>query len=154
MNKCKGFTLIELVLVLVIVSILSVTAIPRFFDALNFSARNFYDETLNSFRYAQKIAIVMGCDVQVATTANSVKLLLRSNCRAGNFTLPLQDPGSGQPFIKIAPSNVTITSVDMPIYFDRVGRAHKNAGQLTNSSLVLAGKTISIIAETGFVYEP
>ncbi len=153
-KKQAGFSLIELVLVMLIIGILSIAAIPKFFDALSFSSGNYFDEVLNSIRYAQKLAVVMGCDVQIATTTNSLALTSRSSCRAGNFTMTIQDPITKGSFVRLAPANVTITSLDMPIYFDRLGRAHNSAGQVVNASLIVANRTITIVAETGFVYEP
>jgi MSHA pilin protein MshC len=152
-NKTNGFSLIELILILIIISILSITALPKFFNVLSFSSQTYFDEVLNSIRYAQKLAVVMGCDVQVATTSNSLTLLARDACRTGNFNTMIHDPITGKDFVKIAPTDVNIASLDMPIYFDRIGRAHKTTGQVTNANLIVASRGITIIAETGFVYE-
>ena len=40
-----GFTLIELITVLILVGILAVTALPRMFDRNTFESRGFFDET-------------------------------------------------------------------------------------------------------------
>jgi MSHA pilin protein MshC len=152
-KQAKGFTLIELTLIMVIVGILAIMALPRFFDALSFTSKNYFDEALNSIRYAQKLAIVTGCEVQVKTDIDRVELLMRNNCRTGNFTRTIRDPATGGNFVKIAPLGVNITSLDMPIYFDRLGKAHRNSGQVIDTTLIVAARTICIVAETGFVYE-
>ena len=151
---CRSFTLIELVLIIIIVGITAISVAPKFANVLSFTGNNYFDQTLNSLRYAQKFAVATGCHVQVVTTANSVQLLLRSGCRSGNFTLPVQDPSNGNSFVHLAPSGVSIAGVNMPIYFDRLGRANQMNGNLLNASLMLAGRTINIIAQTGFVYAP
>lgn len=153
-NISAGFTLIELVLVMVIVGILAIMAMPKFFDALSFTSRNYFEETLNSIRYAQKLAVVTGCDVQVNTNTNRLELLMRSGCRTGNFTTAVRDPITGGNFVKVAPTGVNITSLDMPIYFDRGGKAHRSSGQIADTTLIVAARTIVIVATTGFVYEP
>ena len=53
----RGFTLIELVMVLVLAGVLAVFAAPRLFSTGDFNARGFQDETLSLLRYAQKAAI-------------------------------------------------------------------------------------------------
>ena len=151
--KQTGFSLIELIFVITIVGILSIAATSKFFDTLSFSSNNYFNEVLNDIRYAQKVAVVMGCDVQVATTANSLALLTRSGCRTGSFTMAVRDPATGKNFTKPAPADVHITTTALPIYFDRLGRAHRSSGQVINASLMVAGRTITIIAETGLVYE-
>jgi len=51
-----GFTLIELILVLVLLGIVSAVALPRFIGSSGFDERVLFDDTLNAARYAQKVA--------------------------------------------------------------------------------------------------
>ena len=53
----SGFTLIELVVILVLVGILSVVAGPVIWQRLSFDAAAFHDRALATVRYAQKTAI-------------------------------------------------------------------------------------------------
>ncbi|MDR3370370.1 type II secretion system protein [Rhodoferax sp.] len=53
----RGFTLIELIMVIVILGVLAVFASSRIFQNSDFYARGLHDETLALFRYAQKAAI-------------------------------------------------------------------------------------------------
>jgi prepilin-type N-terminal cleavage/methylation domain-containing protein len=53
----QGFTLIELIMVIVILGVLAVFAAPRIFNNADFYARGFHDETLALLRYAQKSAV-------------------------------------------------------------------------------------------------
>lgn len=79
-----GFTLIELVSVLILVGILSVVAMPKFFDKNSFQGRGFHDETLALLRYAQKSAVAQRRTVCVTVAATGVSLNLASS--AGSTT--------------------------------------------------------------------
>lgn len=152
----KGFSLVEMVLVLALVAILSVIAAPRFANVLTFGTNTFFQETLNGIRYGQQLAVGMGCDVRVSVTGTTMSLDLRSNCLTGNFTQAINDPVSKVAgYQKTAPSGVTIANSNFPIYFDPLGRAHDvNTGNIINASLTIGGNTLQVIGETGFTYVP
>ena len=81
----SGFSLVELVTVILLLSILGVFALGRFGDQNIFAARGFFDDTVAAVRFAQKLAISSGCDVQVVTTASSYELRQSSSCTADDF---------------------------------------------------------------------
>ncbi|MFZ3126605.1 MAG: GspH/FimT family pseudopilin [Rhodoferax sp.] len=72
----RGFTLIELVMVMVLVGVLAVVAAPRIFNTGDFNVRGFHDETLSLLRFAQKTAIAQRRVVCVALNANGVALTM------------------------------------------------------------------------------
>jgi len=55
--RTKGFTLIELVVILLVLGILAVVALPKFFNLSDYQERAAYDEVAGAVRYAQKLAV-------------------------------------------------------------------------------------------------
>jgi MSHA pilin protein MshC len=91
---CAGFTLFELLIVIVLLSILSVFALSSLFDQDEFAARGFFDDTVNAVRFAQKLAISTGCEVRVATSVSGYQLLQSSTCTASDFANPVVNPAN------------------------------------------------------------
>lgn len=103
MPDMRGFTLVEMVLVIVIIGIVSAVVGPRFFDRQVFNERVFFEESLAAVRYGQKLALASGCLTQVNLDTNGYYLLQAANCTSGAYTadvlslmarrpLPLQCP--------------------------------------------------------------
>ncbi len=63
----SGFSLIELLAVVILLGIIGVTALGRIGDQSRSVARGFYDDTVAAVGFAQKFAISSGCDVRVVT---------------------------------------------------------------------------------------
>jgi len=151
-----AFTLTELVTVIVLLGILSAFVAPRFANITAFSARTYFDEVISDIRYAQKLAVATGCDVQVSGSSTQIILRFRDNCTPGQgFNTDVRDPAfGGSTFVKNAPEGVTISTSDLPFYFDRLGRAHESGGAVQGASLQINSRNIQVVGETGFAYEP
>ena len=74
-----GFTLIELIMVIVILGVLAVFAAPKMFDNSTFTGRGLHDETLALLRYAQKSAIAQRRTVCVSFTGTGASLTVASS---------------------------------------------------------------------------
>lgn len=85
-----GFTLIELVLVIILLGILSAVIAPQLTRS-GVDGRNFYDRTLNSIRFAQKLALAQRRPTYICLGADSVKVSFVPGCASDLAS----DPGGG-----------------------------------------------------------
>lgn len=90
----RGFTLIELIVVVMLLGILSVFAMGRLFDQNQFAAKGFFDDTVTAVRFAQKLAVSSGCAVQVQITSTSYQLFQGTTCSSGVFTNAVANPAN------------------------------------------------------------
>lgn len=143
-SKPNGFTLTELVAVIVIVGIVAAVAIPRFFDRNVFDSRSFYDQVISTLRYAQKAAIAQHSYVCVGYATNSISLTYGATAACGSN---LAGPTGQAPYTIAAPSGVTLSG-GAAFSFDALGRP--SAAQ----SISVSGysSAIAVEAETGYVH--
>lgn len=102
--KTRGFTLVELITVMIVIGILAVVALPRFVDRNVFEARGFFDETKSLLRYAQKTAVAQRRTVCVALNANGVALSIADNAGVNACNTVLVLPNNPRGGVGLAPS--------------------------------------------------
>lgn len=150
-HHAVGFTLIELIIVIVITGILASVAAPRFFERTAFDERGYYEDTLAALRYAQKLAVATGCEVQVTISPNNYTLNQHAtNCTTGAFTRDVFNPGNpGAPYSKTAPASLGMAPAQTFVFN---GLGESNAPATVTLSGSADTRTINVVAETGFVY--
>ncbi len=163
----RGFTMVEMITVIVILGILAAVAAPRFFDRNVFDSRGYYDQVISTLRHAQKTAIAQRRFVcvsfsAVGVTPGNVTLSLGANNSCGT---PLVSPSGITPYI-ISSNNASFSVIPAlgAISFDCLGRPRSAGSTATCSDTtgILPGSTIvtitsytpSIIVEreTGYVH--
>lgn len=159
----RGFTLIELIMVMVVVGILAVFVAPRFFDVNVFKSRGFADQVQATLRYAQKEAIAQHRNVCVAITpsditltiANAIPSLATSPCSP---TPTLVIPGQAGNNISTPSAAITLSPATT-FNFDALGKPWDVLGTTPSTiqkpiTISLSGATIIIYveAETGYVH--
>src|SRR3989440_13029596 len=88
--RCRGFTLPELVMTIVIIGILIAVTAPRFVSWKGFSSRGSYDEAQAVVRYAQKTAVAWRRSIFVWGTATDISAISNKHRAApGALTPPL-----------------------------------------------------------------
>ena len=86
--------------------------------------------------------------------SSTYTLRLQDGCAGSVFTTNVENPGSGDPqFTNTAPTGITFTSSASSIVMDALGRALNSSGTVTDVTITVGSRTISIVGETGFVYE-
>jgi len=98
-----GFSLFEFIIVIVLLSILSVFALSSLFDQDEFAARGFFDDTVNAVRFAQKLAISTGCEVQVTISAAGYQMSQKGppDCATGAFIAVKNPANRGNNYLNL-----------------------------------------------------
>jgi MSHA pilin protein MshC len=155
----RGFTLIELIMVIVMLGILAAFAAPRLFSPSDFDARGFHDEVQAYLRYAQKTAVAQRRTVCVAFASNSLTLTIAANASTVDCATAgtLYGPSGETPVVRTGKSSVAfVTPLPSNFNFDGLGQPITTAGaSQPTQTLRVANVTPSITVEavTGYVHE-
>ncbi|MCW8859459.1 MAG: prepilin-type N-terminal cleavage/methylation domain-containing protein [Deltaproteobacteria bacterium] len=137
----EGFTLVELVVVILLLGVLAAVATPKFFNLDDYRTRAAYDEVAGALRYAQKLAVASGCEVQVILSGNSYTLQQHStDCASGTFSTITNHPVTSNTI-----SGVSISSTPGSFIFDAMGRSSSAV------TVNIGSSSFNLIAETGYV---
>ena len=149
-----GFTMVELVVVIVIVGIIAAVAAPRFFDDKTFLERGYYEELAAALKYAQKLAVASGCPVRVAIAANGYDTRQQAaaggTCDLADTTWPTAvQLADGRTLSSPSPAGVSATPA-VTIVYDSLGRTDLAADQVVS----VGAFAFTVRADSGYVQAP
>ena len=148
----RGFTMVELILVLVIAGIIAAVAMPRLVGNNGFDTRGFSDELAATVRFAQKLAVAQRRAVYVQVTAADASLcyVATTPCPAASQA---PGPGGERPYTITAPDGVTIAPATT-LGFAASGRPDPDITAPLDLQVVGAATyRIRVERETGYVHE-
>jgi MSHA pilin protein MshC len=171
--RSRGFTMVELIVVMVLMGILGAVGAARFFNRTAYDADAFTEQTRAMLRYAQKVAIAQNRPVYARMDGGSGIALCFENLPACPTASQVLAPagsnsgsagtkakcGSASWYCEARPSGVTFA---LPlgtsyIYFDALGRPYNDAGALNAAGLAInisgdgIGRLVRVAQETGYV---
>lgn len=132
LDSQRGFTLVELITVMVIVGILAVAVLPHFFTVSDFEDRGSADQVKSLLRFAQKTAIAQHTPVSV-TLAQGASPDCTTTLSGGNLTCTVKSALTGAGAYT----------------FNALGQLTAPAAPAT---VIVGGTTLTIEAETGYVH--
>lgn len=171
-RRQRGFTLIELILVIVIIGIMSAVAITRLVSTSTFDGKAYADQLSAMLRYGQKVAIAQNRNVYARVGAAGVALCYQSACGAGARVLAPSGANSASTTTRAVcaddtwaceapPSGVTV-GIESTFYFDPVGKPFALADVPPTPTSTFAGlvvplaggtaRSITVERETGYVH--
>ena len=152
-----GFTLVELVAVIVLLGILSAFAAPRMLDMTAVNARGLQDETLSFLRYAQKSAVAQRRIVCVAFTSRSVTLHIGAMPGFATCDTPLRGPTGDSPGTLTAQGGAGYRTVPADFNFNGLGQPVDASGAVLTTSQILQVNNVNgpltVEAVTGYTHE-
>lgn len=168
-RRHRGFTVVELILVIVLVGIISAVAMTRFFDRSVFDADAAAEQLRATLRYAQKIAIAQHRPVFVQLAPNRIALCFRNEavCAPANQVIAPSGENSGSAATRDAcgsrtwmcegrPAGITAAANIAVFAFDALGQPF-GVPQAAFGGLTVtiqggaARRTVTVAPETGHV---
>lgn len=145
-----GFTLVELVMVIIITGIMAAVVGPKLMNNSDIDARGFADQTKALLRYAQKTAIAQRRIVCVAFTSSQISLSINAIDIAACPGTDLASPDGKPTYAISAPSGITISVAPSDFSFDALGRPDPNVQH--DITIDGAASPIVVERETGYVH--
>jgi MSHA pilin protein MshC len=148
----RGFSLLELVAVLLVLGILLAVAVPRLDDGRGLQELGYSEEVLSALRIAQRRAQADRCEVRMTFTAGGFAVDQRASLCSGPFNRPVAATAEANATLgAAAPSGMTLSAVPAVFWFDAEGRAVGSVGGAPVDVAIVVGlRQIQVAGTTGY----
>jgi MSHA pilin protein MshC len=149
--RLQGFTMIELITVMILVGILAAFAAPRLGDITGFTGPGYAADVRGALAHARRTAVASRRHVCVTISSDRISLAMdpgdpdtgtHPSCNAVNIVAL---PGGDQTGELKAPNNITVTSPPTAFSFKPNGEAS------ADTTITTGGESIKVIALTGAI---
>lgn len=152
-NNDNGFTLVELVVVIIVLTVLAASAIPRLTLTQGYAATTDRDQLIALLISVQTRAMqnTDGDCYAVSFTANTIGMLAQNPNGSCNTTAFYTTIGATDDFLLLRPENAAVTT-DNFIQFDNLGRPFDISGNSTGLVRVSFANEALCIESEGYVH--
>jgi MSHA pilin protein MshC len=147
----QGFTMIELITVMILVGILAAYAVPRLGEITGFSGPGYATDVRGALAHARRTAVASRRHVCVTVSSDRISLIMdpsnpdtgtHPSCNAANI---VSLPGGDQTGELRVPNNITVASIPPAFSFTPKGESSDNA------TITTGGESINVRAITGAI---
>jgi MSHA pilin protein MshC len=139
----RGFTVVELIVVMAVMSLLAALAVPRLTDRTALQERGARDQLRGLLAHSRKVAVAQQREVCVLAAANSVRAVYAPG-GVCNLAQPVADPAGGGALRLDVPSPITLGGAPL-VRFNARGQPVPALDQ----TLTVGALTVTVHRETG-----
>jgi len=154
LSHSRGFTIVELITIMIILGILAAVAIPRMNSATSFRSLEFRDKVIAVLRYAHKTATSHRRLVCVTLTATTVTLDIDNSANKDTVCdVGLLIPGSSVASFSTTQDGFSSSPNPAQLFFQPNGRVTSDATGTTDTNFdnSVDGSRVVVWGATGYI---